>query len=122
MKEYLIKQTSDTGGDSVDTTSEPIFGRLYAVTVVDGNLADNFDITLTYANAQAGTITLLTLTNLSADKIYYPRTLVQGLDGVDLTGTAGGDREMQLVAGVVTSTLADGGSLTSGSVLLYIVD
>jgi hypothetical protein len=120
LEEYLIEITTDANGDSTDTSEQAILGHLDAVDVVDGDLADNFDLTLAYVNSQGVTKTLLTLTNLSADATYHPRHVVHGETGTALTGTAGGDRTGPLVAGKVTVTTADGGVTKSGAVILYV--
>ena len=120
LEEYLIEITTDANGDSTDTSEQAILGHLDAVDVVDGDLADNFDLTLAYVNSQGVTKTLLTLTNLSADATHYPRHVVSGETGTALTGTAGGDRTKPLVAGKVTVTTADGGVTKSGAVILYV--
>ena len=122
LREHLIKITTDANGDSTDTSERSILGHLNAVDVVDGDLADNFDLTLTYVNSQGVTKTLLTLTNLSADATYYPRHVVHGETGTALTGTSGGDRTGPLVAGKVTVTTADGGVTKSGAVILYVAE
>ena len=121
LREYSLTQTSDDSGDSVDVFAEPIFGVLETVAIVDGDLADNFDITLTYVNSGIGTITLFAKANSTADAMFYPRELVNATaDGAALTGTAGGDRTKPVIAGYVTSTLADGGDTKTGSVILYV--
>ena len=121
LREYILSQTSNTSGDSVDVFAEPIFGLLEGVAIVDGTLSDNFDITLSYVNSGLGTITLFVKANMSADAMYQPRELVHATaDGAALTGTAGGDRALPIIAGYVTSTLADGGSVNTGSVILYV--
>lgn len=121
MREIIIPIDVTSGGNSVDKT-EAIFGKLFAVDVVEGTLAANFDILLTYENEQGVTKTLLTLTNLSADKTYYPREVMHGNTGSALTASAGGDYTCPLVAGVITCTTADGGTSMSGAVLLYILE
>jgi len=120
LEEYLIEIMTDANGDSTDTSEQAILGRLDAVDVVDGDLADNFDLTIAYTNSQGVSKTLLTLTNLTADATYYPRAVVHGETGTPLTGTAGGDRTKPLVAGKVTVTTADGGVTKSGAVILYV--
>lgn len=122
MREYKISITSDASGDSVDTTGKGIFGRLYAVDVEDGDLADDFDITLTYASPNGVTKTLLTLTDLSADATYYPREQVHDNAGAGLT--LDGTRvafDLPMVAGIVTATTGDGGATKSGSITLYVM-
>ena len=123
LQEYLIEITSDASGDSVDTSEGSIFGLLFAVDIVDGTLADDFDITLTYASQQGVTKTLLTLTDLTADATYYPREQVHGNTGSGLTYDGTRLLEtMPLVAGTVTATTADGGNAKSGAVILYVLE
>ena len=122
LKEYIIKATTDGSGDSVDLSEMPVFGRVYAVDLIDGDLADGVDTTFTYVNSQGVTKTLLTLTDWNSDKTLYPREVMHGNTGSALTGTAGGDTTMPIVAGYVTATTAQGGATKSGSYLLYILD
>ena len=124
LTDYIIEQTSDASGDSVDTSEEAIYGLLHSVTVVDGDLADNFDITLTYADSYgSAAITLLTLTNLTADGVYYPREQVHSNAGAGLTYDATRVvAEPPLIHGLVTSTLADGGATKSGKVILHVIE
>ena len=124
LKEYIIEITTDADGDSTDTSESSIFGRLYAVDVVDGTLADNFDITLTYSSGHSAVSkTLLTLTNLSADATYYPREQVHDNAGAGVTYDGSNEiYEMPIVAGLVTATTGDGGATKSGAVVLYILE
>jgi len=121
MREILINQTSDASGDSVDTSESSVYGQLYAIEVVDGDLVDNFDITITYTNSRGGVITLSTFTNLTTDAIYYPRAVLNDLAGGALAQTTGSDGVMPMVAGVITSTLGDGGATKTGAVILHII-
>lgn len=122
LQEYLIPITTAANGTASGTTERPIFGRLYAVDVVDGTLDDNFDLTITYASPQGVTKTLLTLTNLADDATYLPRHLVHSEAGAALTGTAGGDRDLPIIAGKVTVATAEGGNVKTGAVLLYVLE
>ena len=122
ITEYLITIDVDASGASTDTVGTAIFGQLYAVDVVNGTLANNFDITLSYANSQGVSHTLVTFTNLSADGLYYPRHVVHSEAAAALTGTSGGDRAMPLIAGTVTAVTADGGVSKSGALILYVIE
>jgi hypothetical protein len=52
--------------------------------------------------------------------LFYPRDLVHAVaDGAALTGTAGGDRTMPILAGVLKVTVASGGNAKSGKLIIY---
>ncbi|MBU2099596.1 MAG: hypothetical protein KKD00_12595 [Gammaproteobacteria bacterium] len=121
LKEYRIGITTTTGGVATGTTETPVLGKLYAVDMVDGDLADGVDTTFTYTNPEGVSKTLLTLTDWNSDRTYYPRDQVHGNDGAALT--LDGTRiayDLPLVAGKITATVAQGGSEKSGVFLLYI--
>lgn len=121
MQEYRIGVVTDASGDSTDYTECPVFGRLIMVHINDGDLVDNWDMTFSYTNSVGDTITLLTLTNKSADTTVYPREQVHGNTGTGLT--LDGTRlmvEPPIVAGAVKVVTSDGGVTKSGSILLYI--
>ena len=120
IREYPLSITVNSSGDSTDYIDSVEAGKLYAVAVNEGDLAGNFDITISYKNEQTDFVTLLTLTNLSADKTYYPREIVHSEAGEALTGTAGGDRAMPIVAGRVRVVTGDGGVSKSGGIILYV--
>jgi hypothetical protein len=124
LVDHIIEQTSDANGDSVDTTEESVYGFLHSVTIVDGDLADNFDITLTYVDSHgSAAITLLTLTNKTADGVFYPREQVHSNAGAGITYDGSNKvSEPPLIYGIVTSTLADGGATNTGKVILHVLE
>ena len=120
IREYPLNITVDSSGDNISYIDSVDIGKFYAFYVNEGDIDANFDITFSMTNEQGDTVTLFTLTNLSADKKYYPRELVHSEAGVALTGTAGGDRTMAIVAGRVKIVTADGGTSKSGGIILYV--
>lgn len=109
-----------TAADGTATVTGPsVLGELYAVQVLIGTLTNGAaDITLATVNSDAAA-TLLTLTNITANALYYPRHLVHGETGTALTGTAGGDRCEPLLCGNIRVTVAGGGNATSGAVIVF---
>ena len=121
LKEYIIKITTDGSGDAVDTTDTGIFGKLYAVAMVDGDFADGVDAVIIYTDSQGVERTLLTLTNWNSDRIYYPREQVHSNTGAALTydGTYP-VTTTPIIAGPVQVTTDEGGATKSGAVILYV--
>lgn len=104
-----------TDGSGAGSASRPVRGRILRIDT-DATAADTAGCDVTWtAPAIVATNTLaetiLTLTDLGdASAVDYPRRLVQGTDGADLTGTTGGDREPFIALGLVTMTVAQGGA------------
>ena len=123
LKEIRINATTDGSGDSTDDAGKGVNnGRLFAVQWIGGDLADGVDAVIS-TQGHAASQTLVTLTNANDDKLYYPRHLVQGEDGADLTGTQGGDRTMPLMCGVPRLVVSSGGATkTGGCILFYFED
>lgn len=118
----LIGTTSAAGAVTV-TAERPVKGYLDRVTWVDGTLADGVDAVLTVTNTLAEVNeTLLTLTDANADAVYRPREVVHGNTGTALTGTAGGDRVMPIVSGLLSLAITDGGNALTGGAIVYIVE
>ena len=117
----LIGETA-AGGSVTVTAEHPVFGLLYAVEWVDGDLADGgqgvLSCTLTHS---AVDYTLLTLANplANADAWYYPRVLVHSEAGAALTGTSGGDRTMPVINGVLSLAITSGGATKTGGCIVY---
>lgn len=109
-----------TSGHSASDVQEPILGELYAIKYVPTSIDTGATVTVTcegdgfskplLTKATAGTSTLL----------FYPRDLVHAVaDGAALTGTSGGDRTEPLLAGQIKVVIASGGSVKTGSVVIY---
>ena len=120
LKEMRIPFTTDTSGDAVVYGERSVFARLIAVLYDRGDMLTGADLVLT-ADQYAVVETILTITNAGVtDKIWYPRRLVQGETGADLTGTRGGDREPFLIIGRTKLTVDEGGSTKSGALILIL--
>lgn len=120
---HEMRLNATTNGDGAATVNgeRPVAGRLYAVQAVKGTLADTADLTIS-TQGHAASKTLLTLTDVTADGLYYPRDLVHSEAGVALTGTAGGDRELPLCVGIPRLVVAQGGATKTGAVVLFWYD
>ena len=117
MKKHKLSVTTDTAGAGT-ATGPNILGRLYAVSYNRGTLdATTTDITVSTVSSD-GTANLLVVANVTASKIFYPRTL-QHLDtaGSDLT-----THTQPLIAGVIKLTVAQGGNAGAGSVVIFYED
>jgi len=118
LKDMRIAITVDASGDLVTYGEKSIFGRLIAVLYDRGDMDTGTDLTLTW-DSYPVTETILTITNAgTADKIWYPRRLLQGETGSDLTGTSGGDREPFIIMGRPKLTVDEGGASKSGALIL----
>jgi len=123
LREYRLYGAVDASGDGTFKSTSPAFGLLYAVQWIDGTLADNNTAVLSSTNSESAE-TLLTLGagEGDADVKYYPRALVCDASATALTGTAGGDRVMPVVAGTLQLVIAAGGVSTSGGCIVYVME
>lgn len=120
LKEMRIPFTTDGSGDAVVYGSTGIFGRLIAVLYDRGDMVTGTDFILTTDNYSV-VEAILSITNAgTSDVIWYPRRLVQGTTGSNLTGTSGGDREPYLMIGRPKLTVDEGGTSTSGAFILIL--
>lgn len=117
ISEIKLDVTTDTAGTATATATRSIQHYLEKVVVDQGTLASTTDITITIENGPHGITaeTVLTLTNHTADAIYYPR--VQASDSVGAAIAGAYDRIFLI--GTPKVTIAQGGGVTSGSVILY---
>lgn len=121
LHEMRLNATTNGTGDATVNGERPVAGRLYAVQAVKGTLADTADLTIS-TQGHAASKTLLTLTDLTADALKYPRDLVHDAAGTALTGTSGGDRELPLCVGIPRVVVAQGGDTKTGAVILFWYD
>ena len=118
LKEMRIEFTTDSDGDAVVYGESSIFARLIAVFYDRGDMVTGTDFVLTTDNYDV-VEAILTITNAgTADKIWYPRRLLQGETGSNLTGTTGGDRDPFLMIGRPKLTVDEGGDSKSGAFIL----
>jgi hypothetical protein len=113
-----INLTTDASGDvTAYSDGVPGGGFLYAVQLIDGNLADGVDITLTAEHADLS-IPLYVKADFNTDQIVYPRVL----QALNTDGTALTTHTMPLIVGRVKAVVAQGGNVTTGAIVLYIAD
>lgn len=116
MNAVKLALTTDASGNAT-TTAERVFGRVYAVQLVDGTFDDGVDITLT-AEAPDLSIPILTKANFNTDQMVYPRVAV----ALNTDGTALTVYDMPLAAGDLKAVIAQGGNAKSGSVIVFLLD
>lgn len=120
LQEMRLIGTTDASGDVTINGETGVFGRLYAVEWIDGDLTDGVDAVLSCQSTPSGVAqTILTLTNANADAWYFPRAVVHSEAGAALTGTSGGDREMFLLTGKPRLVIASGGDTHTGGAIIY---
>ena len=118
MNKKTVLFTTAADG-SATAAGGPANGRLYAVEYQPGTTDTGATITLT-CNGVSTKPLLTKATAGTSVAWFYPRDLVHGVaDGAALTGTAGGDRTMPILSGVLTVTVASGGNAKSGKVIFY---
>jgi len=128
MKKVLIGVTTGASSGAGNTDSGDIFGKLYSILYIPGNIATGATITITCKNGAPGatpfTQTLLVKASAgTANVMFYPRELVNATaDGAALTGTSGGDRACPLVAGRINFAVASGDNSKTGYVVIYYED
>ena len=123
LEEIILIGTSDSTGDVTLTAPGPIFGKLYAVTWIDGDFADGVDgaLSVTKRPAGAADLTLLTLTTANNDAEYMPREPVHGNTGTALTyDSTEGVTDMRIINGTLALVIGDGGNAKTGGMLVYV--
>lgn len=116
MRAIKINATTDASGD-VTATSEKVVGRVYAVQLVDGDLADGVDITLTSEEVNLS-VPILVKADFNTDQMVYPRVFVS----LNTNGSALTVYDLPVCNGALKAVLAQGGNAKSGSVIVYIID
>jgi hypothetical protein len=117
MRMVYLNGTTDTAGALTVTAASPSLGFLYAVQLIDGNFDDGVDITLT-AEQENLAIPLLVAADWNSDKMLYPRVL----QNLNTDGTALTTHCMPVVNGKIKMVIAQGGSVKTGGIVLYIVN
>jgi hypothetical protein len=118
MRRIRINVTTDGSGDATATATESCVGVLYAVQLVDGDLADGVDLTLTCEKEDLS-IPLLVAADWNSDKMVYPRVLKNlNTDGTTISG----QYEMPLFFGYAKAVIAQGGATKTGAVVCYVVE
>mgnify|MGYP001582439925 FL=1 len=118
LKDVTFNFTTDALGDA---TVNPVdwYGpaRLLSIMYDYGNAATGADLTFSY-DLYNVVETVLTITNAGvADAVWYPRRVVQGNTGANLTGAAGGDTEPYIILGRPKLVVAQGGNAKTGAII-----
>lgn len=118
MNKQIISYTTNAGGAATEL-GKVVYGKLYAVEYQPGTTDTGATIVLTCEGI--GSKPLLTKASAgTAITWFYPRDLVHAVaDGAALTGTAGGDRALPILAGVLKVAVTSGGNVKSGKVIVY---
>lgn len=117
MKTFRIGLTTDTAGAATGYSGEATMGIVYAVKLIDGDLADGVDLTLTSEDGDVS-ITILSKADWNSDQIVYPRVL----EALNTDGTALANHCMPIVCGRIKAVLAQGGSVKTGAVVCYVAE
>lgn len=118
LHEVRLTGDTDTGGDGTITDTMAIFGLLYAVEWIDGDLADGVDAVLSVTNTPSGVdSTLLTLTDANDDDWYYPRDVAHDNVGAELS-----DRTLFVLSGTLQLVISSGGSEKTGGCIVYFIN
>jgi hypothetical protein len=123
IDEIPLLGTTDTNGDVTITATRSIIGKLYAVSWIDGDLADGVDGTLsvTVRSEGAPDLALLTLSDANSDAEYMPREPVHDNTGTALTyNSTEGVTDMRLINGTLALVIASGGNTKTGGMLVYV--
>lgn len=123
MKLLNIKLSGTTNGSgdlTVDAESQ-VYGLLYAVEIVASALAATADWTLTMQSTPSGNAyTVLTLTNVNTNTIYYPRKGIVNHVGAAINYAATFPvNDLPLLAGKPRIVIAQGGATAAAAIILY---
>mgnify|MGYP000036959505 CR=1 FL=1 len=116
MRAIKLTLTTDASGNAT-VTAERVFGRVYAVQLVDGTFDDGVDLTLTCENLDLS-IPILAKLNFNTDQMVYPRVAC----ALNTDGTALTVYDMPLAAGDLKAVIAQGGNAKSGSVIVFLLE
>lgn len=112
---YLELET-DGSGDATATTGQGISGKLYAIEFLGSGLDSGADTTISITDKGGGVDqTLLTLTDVNSDGIYYVRELAQDNAGGDLTAIY----DLPIIMGKVKAVIAAGGANKTAKIIIY---
>lgn len=114
MRRIKVDVTTDTAGAATGY-GEAAIGTVYAVQLVDGDLADGVDVTVT-SEQEFLSLPILVKADFNSDSIFYPRVL----QNLNTDGTALSTHCEPLCYGRVKVVIAQGGSVKTGSVIVYL--
>ena len=117
-KTRLISWTTNGSGAATVTSSEHVFGRLYAIEYRPEATTNATFVVTCEADTSKPLFTKATAGGSTA--WFYPRDLVHDVaDGSALTGTLGGDRELPVLNGYPKVVISSGGATKAGSLILF---
>ncbi len=114
IKAIKVSLTTDTAGAATEYGDSAV-GSVYAVQLVDGDLADGVDVTVTCENENLS-MPILVKADFNTDQLTYPRVL----QALNTDGTALSTHCEPLVYGRIKVVLAAGGSVKTGAVIVYV--
>lgn len=119
MKIVKLPFTTDGSGNASVThdITDPVFGLVYAVQLIDGTCDDGVDVTITIEEGELS-IPVLTKADFNTDQMVYPRA-VQSLN---TDGTALTSHTAPIAVGQPKVVIAQGGASKTGAVVIYIMD
>ncbi len=115
MQPIELNMATDPTGAATTTDNRKVYGKLHAVQLVDGDLADGVDLTLT-CETPHGSIPLLTIANWNIDQVLYPRAL----EHLNTDGTVLTTHTEPLIAGQIKAVIAQGGDTKTGVIACHI--
>lgn len=116
MIKRKINVTTATDGSGT-AYGEAAVGLVYAIQLVDGDLADGVDVTIT-SEVEGLSIPIFVKADFNSDQMVYPRVL----EALNTDGTALSTHAMPVCYGLPKVVLAQGGAVKSGSFVLYILE
>lgn len=116
MRSTKVNLTTNTAGAATEY-GEAVVGSVYAVQLIDGDFADNVDVTVTCENENLS-MPILVKANFDTDHLVYPRVL----QALDTDGSALTTHCEPLAYGRIKVVIAQGGSVKTGAVIVYVRD
>jgi hypothetical protein len=119
MRHLTFALATNGSGVASTTATRRVLGKLYAIAYRPGTIDTGATLTVTAVGVQ--TTTLVSLANAGTSNIVlYPRDLQHGTsNGAALTGTAGGDRCLPIIDGLLTVAIASGAASKAGAATIY---
>lgn len=118
LEDVRMIGATDGSGDLTLVSERAIFGLLWEVAWVDGDLADGVDAVLSVINyPDVPSRTLLTLTDANDDAWHRPREVEQDDAGSDAT-----NRVPVVIAGTLQLVISSGGDTKTGGMVIYYID
>lgn len=111
---FKLTLTTDGAGNASARTKEPVNGEIDGIYVDLGTLDAASDITITQNDGE-GSLPIATITNATTGW-YFPIITAIHVSG---SGTPKTDGYMPVV-GYITANVASGGSVTTGSVYVFV--